>query len=157
MKFRNKVDVSAPIDVVFMEVSDFPAIEKRAAKRGYDVQRLDVLREPGPGMVWDVSFEFRNNMREMEVELVELNAPDKMCVVSRSSSFAGSMIVDFLALSRTQTRVSLELELKAQNLTARLMLQSIKLMRSNLMNKLEGRMKGWARQIENSYRMSDVS
>lgn len=157
MKFRNNVDVSAPIDVVFAEASDFVSIEQLAITRGADVQRLDILSEPGVGMVWDVSFPYRGKIREVEVELVAFDSPNRMRFVSRSSSFSGNIILEFLALSRSQTRVSFEFDLKAQNLTARLVLQSIKLMRSNVVNKIQSRMKDWAQRVENLHQMSDVS
>ncbi len=157
MKFRNDVDVSVPIELVFKEASDFTAIEKLAIRRGLDIQRLDTLSTTGPGMVWDVAFEFRGKQREMDVELTQFDAPDEMKLVSRSSAFKGTMVLEFLALSRTQTRVSVELEMKPQNLTARLMMQSIKIMRSNLMKKLRKRMNEWARGIENRHKADGLS
>ncbi|WP_120501939.1 SRPBCC family protein [Roseovarius sp. EL26] len=152
MKFRNEVDVSAPIEVVFAEASDFELIEKLALKRGIDVQRLDVLSEPGPGMVWDVAFNFRGKMREMEVELVHYDPTNEIRLKSRSSAFMGTMDADFLALSRQQTRVSICIEMKPQNLTARLMMQSVKLMRANLIKRLRKRMKYWARLTEDRHK-----
>ena len=157
MKFRNDVDVSAPIEFVFAKASDFSSIAASGKRRGFDVQRLDTLSEVGPGMVWDVAFNFRGKLREMDVELTQYDAPAEMTLISRSSAFTGAMVLEFFALSRNQTRVSLQLELKPQNLTARLMMQSIKLMRPKLIKNLRKRMSEWARHVEKRHKISDFA
>ena len=56
MKFVAHEDVEAPIDFVFEQMSDFPALERSALRRGAEVQRVDTVPDKTPGMAWDVAF-----------------------------------------------------------------------------------------------------
>ena len=56
--------------------------------------------------------------------------------------------IEFVALSRSRTRVAMDLELKPKTLSARLMVQSLKLARANLEKKFRVRMADYAQAIE---------
>lgn len=77
MNFSAREDIEAPIEFVFGRVSDFEALERRALRRGAEVERTDKLSEPGPGMGWRMAFTLRGKRRKMKVEMVsyDLNRP----------------------------------------------------------------------------------
>jgi hypothetical protein len=58
------------------------------------------------------------------------------------------MKVELVALSRGRTRLSVELELKPRSISARLLVQSLKLARANLNKKFHLRMADYARELE---------
>lgn len=152
MKFSTREDIEAPIDFVFGRFTDFNAFERAALRRGADVQRLDRLTSPGAGMAWDASFDLRGRRREVQMEVTEYDPPNAMVLSSRSPTMGGSMVLEFVALSRGRTRVHLGLEMKPKNLSARLLVQSMKLIRGKLRKRFKHRVAGFAQEIENRYK-----
>lgn len=154
MKFSSKEDVEAPIDFVFAQVSDFASLERSALRRGAEVQRVDDLTSAGAGMAWDAAFEFRGKRRQTRLELVEYDAPNAMNFLSTSQALTADVAVELVALSRKRTRLQMTIDLTPQNLSARLLVQSLKLARGSIKRKFDKRMVGFARDIEQRHARS---
>jgi len=154
MKFVAREDVEAPIEFVFAQVTDFPAIERSGLRRGADVRRVDSLTEKAPGMVWDVEFMLRGKRREAQLELTSLDPPNGLVLESRSPNMEGGMVLDLVALSRSRTRISVEIEIQPKTLPARLLMQSMKLARPNLIRRFTKRVAGYANDLEGRYKTS---
>lgn len=152
MQFSAKEDIEAPIDFVFEQLSDFQSFERSALRRGAEVQRTDGKRNVGPGMMWDASFKLRGRKRDLRLELTEYDAPTGMVLTSRSANMGGHMTVDLVALSRGRTRMSLEIDLKPKTLSARLLVQSLKLARSNLSKRFRKRVAEYAEELEDKHK-----
>lgn len=152
MKFVAQEDVEAPIDFVFEQVTDFAAIERSALRRGAEVQRIDDLDETRPGMKWDAAFDLRGKRREMKLELTELDRPNGLVVASRSPNMAGKMALDLVALSRSRTRINVEIDMTPKTLAAKLLVQSMKLAKSNLTKRFKLRVAGYAKDLEDRYK-----
>ena len=151
MKFSAREDIEAPIDYVFERLTDFQSFERSALRRGAEVQRVDNRDAPGVGMAWDIAFRLRGKMREIKMELTGLDAPTGIVLSSRSPAMGGDMVVDLVALSRRRTRMSLDLELRPKNLSSRLLVQSLKLARSNLTQRYKLRVADFARDLEERF------
>lgn len=147
-----KEDIEAPIDHVFALMTDFDPIERAALRRGIDVQRCDTLTEPGAGMEWQVEFEYRGKMRSMVLTLQEFDSPQSVTFEGVSQGLTGSVSVDLVAMSKTRTRMSVDLELEAKTLSARLVLQSLKLARTKINNAFHLRVANYATDLEGRYR-----
>ena len=148
MIFETKEDINAPIEKVFPLISDFAALERSALRRGAEVKRLDTLRQPGPGMMWDIKAGLRGKRREFQLEMVSFDPPNGMRFHSKTGGVDGVMDVELIALSRTSTRMNIKLEMTAGNLTGRLLLQSLKLARGGIANRVNARLYEYARGIE---------
>ncbi|QFT58695.1 Polyketide cyclase / dehydrase and lipid transport [Sulfitobacter sp. THAF37] len=148
MKFSTKEDVDAPIDAVFEMLSDFESFERSAMRRGAEVQRTDQMKQPGPGMTWRVAFDLRGKRREMDLEMVTYDRPNEMVLESTSPGLLGNMSFEMMPLSRSRTRVLVELEVKPLNLSARLLVQSMRLAKNSLTRKYKLRVAEFARQME---------
>lgn len=151
MKFSNRQDIEAPIDFVFAQLTDFPAIERAAMRRGAEVQRIDNLPRTGPGMMWDARFELRGKPRELQLELTGYDAPNGLTLISHSTSLEGVILADLVALSRNSTRLTMDFELKARNLSGKLLVQSLRLARKNVTSKVQDRLKDFAVEIGERY------
>lgn len=151
MKFETREDIEAPLEHVFQVVSDLDGFERQALRRGAEVTRRDTLRAPGVGMTWDVAFKMRGKLREMQIVLTEYDAPYRMLFVSTSPSLAGDLEIELVALSRLRTRLNLVIALKPQNLSARLLVQSLKLARGNLNKRFNIRVAEFAKDTEERY------
>lgn len=149
MKFSTNEDVAAPIDQLFDALSDFESFERQAMRRGADVQRVD----PGAGLcvgaTWKVAFSMRGRRRNLDLRLDRFDAPHEMLFLAKSQGMDAVFTVELVALSRNRTRMAVALEMTPLNLAARLLIQSLKLAKSNLTKRFKIRVAEYAKQIEN--------
>jgi hypothetical protein len=148
MKFSAKEDIEAPVEQVFALVSDFEGFERAARRRGAEVQRTDSLRIPAIGMTWSASFIARGRQRQLNIEMAEYEPPQVMRFHSLAQGLEADMKVELVALSRGRTRLSVDLDLKPKSISARLLVQSLKLAKANLNKKFHLRMADYARDLE---------
>lgn len=152
MKFSTREDIEAPIDHVYGRVTDFGGFERQALRRGGEIRRLDNAPSPQVGSAWDVSFQFRGKDRKMVANLVQLDEPSVMQIDTEAAGIDGETKVELVALSRTRTRLAVTMELKPKSLSARLLIQSLKLAKSNLSRKFKLRVSEFAEDTENRYK-----
>lgn len=152
MIFETREDINAPIERVFPYISDFAGFERSALRRGAEVKRLDTLREPGPGMKWDLLFLLRGKRREFQLEMVHYDPPNGMRFHTSTQGVSGVMHIDLIALSRNSTRMGIKLEMQATNLTGRLLLQSLKLAKSSISGRVNTKLYEFARGTEERLR-----
>jgi hypothetical protein len=154
MKFSTREDIEAPIEAVFEMLCDFDSFERAAMRRGAEVQRLDDMRTPGVGMTWAAVFQLRGKRREIELEMVTFDRPSDIVLESTSPGLIGQMRFELMALSRSRTRVLVELEVKPLNLSARLMVQSMKLAKGALTKRYKLRVGEFAKGMEERFAAS---
>ncbi|MEM5522034.1 SRPBCC family protein [Sulfitobacter sp. AS59] len=154
MKFSTKEDIDAPIDAVFEMLCEFDNFERAAMRRGAEVRRVDTKTEPGTGMKWEAAFDMRGKRREIEVEMVTFDQPTEICLESMSPGLLGTVSFELLALSRSRTRVAASLEIKPKTLSARLLVQSLKLAKTSLTKKFKRRVAEYAKDMEERYQQA---
>lgn len=154
MKFSTKEDIEAPIDAVFDMLCEFDTFERAAMRRGAEVQRVDTLVTPGAGMQWEAAFNMRGKRREVKVEMMSLEKPSEMRLETVSPGLVGDMSFELMSLSRGRTRVLAVLEIKPKSLSARLLVQSLKLAKTSLTKKYKTRIADYARNMEDRYQLS---
>ncbi|MBV2358688.1 SRPBCC family protein [Thalassococcus sp. CAU 1522] len=148
MQVNAREDIEAPLDRVFAELTDFEAIERRALRRGIEIRRTDGLAGPQAGMAWQTTFRFRGKPRDATVILSEMKAPETLVFTSNSGGLDIVTRVDLVALSRGRTRVSVESELMPKTLSARLLVQSLKLAKGNINTRFRKRVGLYAKELE---------
>lgn len=148
MKFSSKQDVEAPIEQVFGQLADFDGHTRQALRRGAEVDRVDTLPAPGPGMTWDIGFKLRGKQRQARLTMERFDAPNEMALDMTVKGLEGKFAIELVALSRQRTRMNVEANLKPQTLSARLMIQSLKLARGNLGKRFETRVSDFAKELE---------
>lgn len=151
MKFSTNADIEAPIEAVFELLCDFESFERSAMRRGAEVQRLDRLVEPGVGMTWRAAFKLRGKPRQLELQMVSFERPNEIRLEGTSPGMLSSTGFDLIALSRNRTRVHVDLEVKPLNISARLLVQSLKLAKNSLGRKFKLRVSEYAKGIEERY------
>ena len=152
MKFSTREDVEVPIDQAFALICDFDAYERSAMRRGAEVRRVDDLSKPGVGMKWAASFKMRGKKRNLELEMTRFDQPTEICVLSSTSGINGTGQIELLALLRGRTRILVEFELKPTNLSARLLVQSLKLAKNSLTKRYKLRVAEFAKNIEDRHK-----
>lgn len=151
MQFSNREDIEAPAEFVFEQVTDFTVFERQALRRGADVRRKDATPGAGVGSSWDVTFKFRGKDRQISIEVTDFDAPNSYTLATRSGGVTGETVVELVPLSRSRTRLSVKTDLAAHGLTARLLLQSLKLAKANLNQRMATRIASYALDIQERY------
>jgi carbon monoxide dehydrogenase subunit G len=151
MKLSTHEDIAAPIDAVFAELTDFDGFERAALRRGAEVVRTDGKGSVGVGMTWRAQFPFRNRERVADLKLVEFDRPNGMKVHSRVSGVEAEIVVDLVALSRSHTRMAMSVDMRPKSIPARLMIQSMKLAKTNLTRRFQKRVSDYAAMIEDRH------
>ncbi|MDG1863250.1 MAG: SRPBCC family protein [Yoonia sp.] len=151
MKFSTKEDIEAPIDYVFARVTDFNGFERQALRRGADIKRIDEGVQPTVGAAWQVAFKFRGKDRKMKATIAQMDVPTVLQIDTAANGITGESLIELVALSRNRTRLSVTMDLSPHSLTARLLLQSLKLAKNNLTRKFKMRITDFAEDVETSY------
>lgn len=150
MKFSTREDIEAPIAHVFDRVSDFAGFERMALRRGMQVNRTD----DGPvvvGSQWNVAFQFRGRERKMQLTLDAMRPPEMYRCLAVSGGLNAQTDVELVALSPRRTRLAVSIELRPRSLTARVLLQSMKLAKTRLNKRFKARVLEYAETVEASY------
>lgn len=154
MKFETREDIEMPLEALFARISDFEGYERAAMRRGAEVVRVDNLRAPGEGMRWKAAFDMRGKRRDVEVVLSEYDVPNAMTFDAESQGLDVKMLVELVALSRARTRLSIAITLAPKTLSARLLVQSLKLARGNIAKRFKLRVADFAKDVEDRNRRS---
>lgn len=152
MQLTATEDIEAPLDRVFAAVTDFDSIERQALRRGVDVRRTDTLTGPTEGMAWRAEFGFRGKPRTLQISMAQFTPPEQLVFDSASGGLEAQLVLDLVALSRTRTRVNIVTELKPTTLSARLLVQSLKLAKGGIDKRFRHRVAGFAKDLENKLR-----
>ncbi|MEC3859678.1 SRPBCC family protein [Mesobacterium sp. TK19101] len=148
MHLAAKEDIDATIEKVFAVVSDFNLIEQVATQRAIEVERVTDSTPPAAGMEWEATFGFRGKPRSMTVTLAEFTPPEAVAYNAHTGGLDIEMRIELVALSPAKTRLHLKTDLKPANLSARLLVQSLKLAKSTIEKKLDSRVAEMGRGIE---------
>lgn len=154
MQLTATEDIEAPLDRVFAELVDFETLERQAMRRGVEVQRTGDHSTPAPGMGWDVTFQFRGKSRQAQITLTEYTPPERLVFHSTSGGLETDLVIDLIALSKARTRINLATELKPKTLSARLLVQSLKLAKGGIDKRFRQRMASLATDLENRLQRS---
>jgi uncharacterized protein YndB with AHSA1/START domain len=148
MKLSTREDIEAPIELVFQQLSDFDGFERTVLRRGAEVARVDTLSVPGVGMSWRAAFKYRGKERKLDIELAEYQAPDRMRINTTSKAVWMTVEIDLVAMSRSRTRMNFSLDARPKTIPARLVIQSLKLARQNVLKRFRKRVGEFAAEIE---------
>ncbi|MEP2533734.1 SRPBCC family protein [Shimia sp.] len=151
MEFTSREDIDVPIEQAFEMISDFEQFERAALRRGAEVSRMDDLSRPGVGARWDVGFTFRGKARAMQLEVTNFERPNEIQLKAVAQGINADIKFELVALSRSRTRLNVWSGLKANTLSARLLVQSLKLARGTLTNRLDKRITALGRDMEDRY------
>lgn len=145
MKFSTRADMEAPAGKVFDTLSDFGAFERFARRKGVEVTRQTAGAE---AQGWHLRFALRGRMREMSVRLTDFERPEKMLFAAESKSFEMEFTLTLIALSKSRTRLGVELNIRPRTLSGRLLLQSMRLAKSSNSRRFEAAVQTFAGRLE---------
>lgn len=150
MRLEAREDIAAPLDQVWRAVTNFTGFERSALRRGVDVVRVDRNPHDGVGATWDLGFRYRGRDRRARCQIVDLDEPLSYAVATRSGGIEALAVIEVVPLSRERTRLDMGIDLSANTLSAKLLLQSMRLARGSLGNRLKTRVARFAQEIEDN-------
>ena len=148
MKFSSNEDIDAPITDVFAQLSEFAVYERSAIRRGIEVERVGRHESNAIGQTWDARFTLRGKKRDIRLVLAGYEPSNAMRIEADSQGLDAILTLDLVALTPKRTRMTVGLELTPKTLAARLLLQSLKLAKSNLTRRFKWKAAEHARNIE---------
>lgn len=149
LKLSARTDVAAPADKIFRHLTDFDRIETAARDRGAEIERLDDGTAPADA-AWRASFPFRGRLRHTEARIVDFEVDEQIALRGESDGLSARVRLELVPLSDRQTRINAHIDLTPATMKARLLVQSLKLARSTLEKRLEGRLQRFGRHVEQS-------
>jgi uncharacterized protein YndB with AHSA1/START domain len=140
VKIEIHADIAAPAEFVFRRLTDFARHERKALRGGAEVKRLDSGLEAALGATWEIDFTYRGKARKVRAEIVRWTPPEQVQINGQSGGLDTLSTVDVVPLSRSQTRVNVVIALMPRSMTARLLVQSLKLARGSVTARLDKRL-----------------
>ncbi|MBL4628816.1 MAG: hypothetical protein JKY00_12430 [Roseicyclus sp.] len=156
MKFKVSEDVDAPADITWARFTDFSGIEAEARGRGAELARVGNWAEPAIGCSWRGSTKIRGRVRPVASEISALSGPDRCEIITTVGGMEAIYEMTFLSLRPDMTRVQVVLDMSANTLTARLALQTLKLARGRVMQRLQGLLARQGNLAEDDYRRAQA-
>ena len=154
MQFASKEDIEAPIEEVFDMLCEFESFERSAIRRGVEVRRVSDSVTPRAGLEWRAKFDLRGKPRELDLQLAEFDRPNAMKFDAKSGGLDSVMAIDLVSLSPRRTRISVAIDLKPRTLSARLLVQSLKLAKANLTKRFKLKVAEYAKSLEDRHKSS---
>ena len=151
MEFTAKDDLDVPIEAAFDLLSDYDVIERMAMRRGVEVQRHNPEKPIGLGTSWDVEFQWRGKDVPMKAQIIKYERPDVLEIEAIMPGMDVVVHFELVALSKKRTRMHFHATSTAKTLPMRLLLQSLKLARSNIDRKIKERVSVQCRNLEERY------
>ena len=152
MKLTETLDVRAPAEFTFSELSDYEAIERLAIQRGVSLRRTDRIDGPAAGMAWLADWEAMGRELRTRLSLTAYEPPERLVIESETSGIAGRMQIDVVALGPSLSRILMETEIRAVTLKAKVLMQPIRLARGRIEQRIAGRVGDLASRIEGRWR-----
>jgi hypothetical protein len=157
MKFKVSEDVDAPLAMVWSRFTDFSGFEDDARGRGAVITRVGNWTETVEGVEWRGEVTVRGKNRAVAAKVTRL-VPNELCLVeSRIGGMDCYYEMTFVPLAAGVTRVALILDLSADTLTARLILQTMKLARGRVLQRLQGMIARQGNAVEAAYRRQQTA
>ena len=146
MKFVAKKDVEIPQQVLFDRMADFQLFERVAIRRGVEVIRTGSMASAG-GLKWDCKFEYRGRDRNARVQVAEFTTPERLVFLVTNAALNLRLDITLSPLSKKQSRFIVTSVIEPKTVTARLLVQSMKLARSKYNQRYQKRVAEVANEL----------
>lgn len=151
MKLTAKTDLEAPVEFVHAYLCDDAAWEREATRRGIEVERPADMPLTGVGAGWRIRVPFRGRIRDVLLRLDDLVQNQSIAYSFEGQALVGTTVMETKAISPRSSRLKVTIDAKPKTLTARLFLNTLRLARRKVEDRLEKRISQLADRIEERY------
>lgn len=144
MHFSTSEVIHAPREAVFAEVTDFDAVERQIVKAGGSLTRTGGA---GPDAAWQGHFRFRGTERDFTSRVGDWTPPGGYRLISATTGLDALVDVRCVAVDAATTRLEILVDLKPRSMKAKILLNSLKLMRSQINARFKQRIQKFADHV----------
>ncbi|MCY1126363.1 hypothetical protein OU426_05795 [Frigidibacter sp. RF13] len=148
MRLTSKTDIDATPEALFAAMTDLDWIEGLARRGGVRLERLSGTGPVARGSSWQAGLRLRGKDRTIVSQIEAHEPPRRLLLAGDTVSFSFLVEPTLIPLSRQMTRVALAIEIKPLTFGARIMIQTLKIGKSRLQQRLDRRLEMAARMLK---------
>jgi hypothetical protein len=156
MKLTAKTDLEAPVEFLHAYLCDNATWEREAIRRGVEVERPADMPLTGVGAGWRIRVPFRGRVRKVLLRVDEIVQDQTIAYSFEGQALVGNSVLEMKALSPRRSRLKVTIEAKPKTLAARLFLNTLRLARRKVEERLEKRVGQLGARIEERYAREKV-
>jgi hypothetical protein len=156
MKLTVKTDIDAPVAFVHAFLCDNTSWEREAIRRGIEIERPADMPLRGVGAGWRIKLRFRGRTRNVLVRLDEILQDEVIGYSFEGQALFGTTVFESKSLSPKRSRLKLSIDAKPKTLAARLFLNTLRLARRKVEERMEKRVAQLGARIEERYAREKV-
>jgi len=145
MRFVTDEVIPRPAEEVWVGLADFAGIEAAARARGVEARRIPGTEGPEP--VWTAEVPFRGRDRHVEVAVARMTPPLVLDYRISGSQLVSTLRFGLEEVAAGRTRLAVTLEVGAEGVSGRMLLQSLKLVRATLLKRFRKRIGDYAQYL----------
>ena len=151
MRLTVKTDLEAPVEFLHACLCDNAAWEREAIRRGIEIERPSDMPLTGVGAGWRIKVPFRGRVRKVMLRIDAIVQDQSIAYSFEGQALVGTSVLETRALSPRRSRLRMTIEAKPKTLAARLFLNTLRLARRRVEERLEKRVGELAARIEGRY------
>ncbi|MEM1272202.1 MAG: SRPBCC family protein [Pseudomonadota bacterium] len=148
MKLKVSDDAECPVDLVYAGITDFARIESELRDHGVHINRIGKWDRPEIGAAWAGRGEIRSKMRRIDAKITAMEPGRMFEVEAKIGGLRVAHETRLVPLGERVTRINITTDLRPDTLSARLLLQSLKLARGRVLDRMQRRLASDIRRIE---------
>ena len=147
MKLKVSDDAECPVDQVFAGLTDYALVEDDLRNQGFQIKRLGGWTELAVGVAWAGRGEIRGKVRQVEAKVSGLEPGRMVEIEARIGGMRVLHETRLVPLGERVTRVNVTADLRPDTLSARLLIQSLKLARARVLERMQRRLAADIRRV----------
>ena len=151
MKFSTQKTVGVPSQHLFAAFRDFEEFEQLLMERGAEVRRTGDGDGTGLGMSWDVVFTYRGKRRTACAVVSALSHGENIMIDMTNADMDGQFDVVVEKVTAHKSRVKVGLKVIPKTISTRLLIQSLKLAKSQMTKNFANRIRKYCDKIERTH------
>jgi hypothetical protein len=136
MEFSAEHDVDAPQAAVFAAISDFDRLTHEARAHDVEAVRSDARDTPGIGCAWRIEYTMRGARRRALAQVTAWQPPEGYAIATQTNLIALDTTITVRPLTPDTARLRVVVAVSARTLSGRILLQSARLGRARLDDRL---------------------
>ncbi|MEM9755396.1 MAG: hypothetical protein AAF914_05355 [Pseudomonadota bacterium] len=137
MKLKVSQDARGGADALFAALTDFTAAEADLRDRGVEIARASRWEAPAIGAGWTGRGTFRGRTRRFDAEIAALEPGRMLAIAAKIGGLRVAHETRLVPLGADVTRVNVATDLRPDTLSARLLVQSLKVGRARALRRMQ--------------------
>ncbi len=149
-------DIKAPPARIFEALTDFDALERRIRQGGAEIARRD---DGGGGRAdarWTIGLDLRGHRREIDARVARLAPDDHLSFAAVMDGIAATVDTDVAETAPGTARLVLTADLRGTTMSGKLLVQSLKVARASLTDRIGKRLDALVGMIESDHAARNV-